>query len=162
MFIYNICKSISNYFKPIDTSVSLEKLDTKSLKKLAYSLGKKNSGSKRKIINRIVDDKKDYNGYIYIVENPNSKMLKIGRTKSRESFQLVCEYLYKRYRTSYGPKVRFIIYKSNNMYNDENTIHNNLKSHRIENSELFSCSVIKAKDICKKITNNSEQCYNKF
>lgn len=123
-------------------------------------------GSKQSLIHSIVlkvnpNTKINSNkGYIYIVITEVTSQFKVGRTKYRPDVKAVVKYLYRRYRTSYGPSVSFILYKTPETYQDEKAIHDTLAKHRLGNSELFSTTLSSIKSTCSKITKNSGIHYN--
>ena len=168
--IYKIIYSSNN--NEVSTCKTLEQLlmrpKLNNLKKtqlveIAKTLNKPTTGKKTDIIDKILKNEKSERllGHIYIVCNPNSKTLKIGRTKKRDDEKQVSQYLYNRYRTAYGPHVAFILYNSKNMFNDERDIHKILHSNRVLKSELFNCTLKKAQTTCENVTGETGIKYTK-
>ena len=159
---------VKNLIWPPKPTKSLTIYSKSQLSHIASCLNVSNSGSKHNIINNLLTLQNSHSssktasksGYIYIVSTDTTNPLKVGRTKSRPTIEEVGKYLYRRYRTAYGPNVAFLLYKSKNTYKDEKIIHTHLSPHRIGNSELFSTSLSKIKSICHSTTKSTPITYS--
>ena len=94
-------------------------------------------------------------GYVYILKSSSyNNKIKIGQTKERRELKDVKKYLYKRYRTTLGTDLNFVLFETINREEDERNVHEHLYVYRERDTELFIGGEVweYAVDICKLIT----------
>ena len=111
---------------------------------------------KKRLSSYFFQPSKSRNGYIYIIE-PENFRLKIGRTKRRETHENTYEYLYKRYKTSYGRNMKIYMFEVADQYEAEKKIHAALKEHREKGCELFNIKIFNALETIRFHLNDAKE-----
>ena len=117
--------------------------------------------------NFIIDNgNNDKKGYIYLICSESmKKRVKIGMTKIRNTPEESYKYLKKRYGTYYGKNIEIYLFKSDNRYEDEKSVHAFLNEKNVQylDSELFEISKFEAIPyIRQKLTGTQLINLNKF